>query len=57
MIEGVDKGGIAGGPGLKLGPQFNAGVMYIQLQMLEAATKTGGERGSDLSVKKTSTQR
>lgn len=44
MIDDVDKGRIVSDPGLKQRLQLNADFMYMQLQMLEAATDSSGER-------------
>ena len=57
MIADVDNGRIVSDPGLKQRLQLNADFMYMQLEMLEAAMNTGDERGSDASIKQTSTQR
>jgi len=56
MIEDVDKGRIVSDPGLKQRLQLNADFMYMELQMLEAATKAGGEFASDATVNGTSTR-
>ena len=44
MIEDVDNGRIVSDTGLKQRLQLNADFMYMQLQMLEAATKADDER-------------
>jgi len=47
MIDDVDNGRIVSDAGLKQRLQLNADFMYMQLQMLEAAMKTGGMRIAD----------
>lgn len=57
MIEDVDQGKIVGDAGLKQRLQLDADVMSMQLEMLEAQTGAGDERGAGASMEQTSTQR
>jgi len=50
MIDDADKGRMTSDPGLNQRLQLNADLMHMQLQMIEAATNAGGERGSGLVV-------
>ena len=59
---GSGGGGGGPGPGVKIPRatyrlQLNADFMYMQLQMLEAATSAGDERGSGARTNGTSAQR
>ena len=57
MIDDVDKGRIVSDPGLKQRLELNADFMYMQLQMLEAATNTGGERRPETALSGTGGQK
>ena len=56
MIDDVDNGRIASDTGLKQRLQLNADFMYMQLQMLEAATNTGDIGGFGANKIRNTTQ-